>query len=39
MGETILSLETYFTNLYTIEIKEEFYKNVKNAYTGKKINL
>lgn len=39
MGTTIMSLEPYFTNLYTIEIKEEFYKNVKNAYNGEKINF
>ena len=38
-GRTILSLEPYFTNLYTIEIKEEFYEKVKNMYKGNKINF
>jgi hypothetical protein len=38
-GETILHLEPYFENLYTIEIKEEFYNKVKNKYRGNKINF
>lgn len=38
-GGTILSLESYFSNLYTIEIKKEFYENVKNKYRGNKIHF
>lgn len=39
LGETIMSLTPYFSNLYTIEIKKEFYLNVKNKYKGNKINF
>ena len=39
MGETILHMEQYFSNLYTIEIKKDFYENVKNKYNGDKINF
>lgn len=39
IGQTILSLERYFSNLYTIEIKKEFYEYVKNNYKGNKINF
>jgi len=39
MGDTILHMEQYFSNLYTIEIKKEFYENVKKKYKGDKINF
>lgn len=39
MGQTIFFLEQYFTNLHTIEIKKEFYENVKKRYTNNKINF
>jgi len=38
-GDTILSLEPYFHKLHTIEIKKEFYENVKKKYKGNKINF
>jgi len=38
-GETILALEKYFSNLFTIEIKEDFYIKVKNNYKGDKIKF
>lgn len=39
MGGTIMALESYFLNLYTIEIKKEFYEYVKNKYKGDKIKF
>lgn len=39
MGGTILHLEQYFSNLYTIEIKKEFYENIKRRYNGDKISF
>ncbi len=39
MGETILHMEQYFLNLYSIELKKEFYENIKKNYKGNKINF
>ena len=39
MGQTIFSLEDVFEELYTIEIKEEFYNNLTAKYNGSKINF
>lgn len=39
MGDTIMEMEPYFTNLYTIEIKREFYERMKNKYKGGKIEF
>lgn len=39
MGDTTFAVESYFDNIYTIEIKKEFYDKVKNNYNGKKIHF
>ena len=39
MGETIFHMEQYFSKLYTIEIKQEFYLRLKHFYKGNKINF
>lgn len=38
-GETIFAMNKYFTNLYTIEIKKEFYHSVRSKYLGDKIKF
>ena len=38
-GITIFEMEKYFDELYTIEINEILYNNVKNKYKGNKINF
>lgn len=38
-GETIFNMEPYFLKLYTIEVKEDLYNNVKKIYNGNKINF
>jgi len=39
VGETILALEPYFNELYTIEFSEKYYNYSKNKYNGNKINF
>jgi hypothetical protein len=38
-GESIFNMEPYFDKLYTIEIKKEFYEEVRSKYTGDKITF
>jgi len=38
-GDTIFRMESYFKNLFTIEIAEHYYNNTKSRYNGNKINF
>lgn len=39
LGETTFAVEPLFQYIHTIEIKEEFYNNVKSKYSGDKIHF
>ena len=39
VGETIFTMEPFLDELYTIEIKEEFYNSLTAKYRGTKINF
>ena len=39
LGRTTFSVEPLFNCIYTIEIKEKFYKDVKKKYKGNKIKF
>lgn len=39
LGGTIMNMEPLFSNLYTIEIKPDFYNYCKNNYNGNKIHF
>ena len=39
LGDTTFCVEPYFDNIYTIEIKKDFFENVKNKYQGNKIHF
>ena len=38
-GNTVISFESYFNNLYTIEISESLYNTAKGKYNGNKIEF
>ena len=38
-GETIFQMEPMFDKLHTIEVKPEYYQDVKRRYSGNKINF
>jgi len=38
-GNTTFEMEKYFSEVHTIEVSEELWKNVKNKYNGKKITF
>lgn len=38
-GHTILAMEPLFPTLFTVEIKEKYYHDVKTRYSGEKINF
>ena len=39
LGGTILNMEEYFNELYTIELNEKLYNNIKTNYKGDKIKF
>ena len=39
LGDTICTMEEYFDNLITIEVKKEIYENVISKYNGNKIKF
>ena len=39
LGQTIFPFEPHFNNLYTVEIKEDLYQDVKRRYMGNKIRF
>lgn len=39
LGETILAMEPYFDNLYTIELSDYHYNISKSKYNGSKIKF
>lgn len=39
IGETTFAMEPLFNQVYTFEIKEEFYRNVLRNYNGNKIHF